>query len=282
MKTPISDALRLAQNRGLLPSALSSVETADLAATLERAAFWSARTTHAAYLADLKKLSDRFTSGEGYENDLGALRLAARRLLEKYGYTPEKGFPGDPALGIPSATPGSLTDLGSERRLNLIFETQAALARGLGQKIRGLARIDVAPAWELVRTTDKAAPRDWDERWLIAASEVNWVGVYRTKDGRKIARKDSPIWPALGSRALFPDALNVDHSPFAFSSGMGLVERALSDLTDYDDPLPGRVGPRGITITKPQDTAPDYIDAGDFIGGQETVNRWLALYRSRA
>jgi len=284
--SPIQQALDLATRRGLLPSSLGAAELSDLAASLEERAFWSARTTHAAYLKDLKKLVERFVKGDGYENDLAQLRLEARRLLAKYGYTPEKGFPGDSARGVPSATPGSLQDLRSERRLNLIYDTQAALARGLGQKIRGIDRIDIAPAWELVRVTDKTTPRDWAERWKIASDNVNAVGVYVLSSGFSrspslIARKDSPIWAALGSRELFDDALNVDHAPFAFNSGMGLIERSLSDLADYDQPAPGISGPRGITLPAPTNTVPDHIDPNDFIGGQATIDRLLGMWRAR-
>jgi hypothetical protein len=38
-----------------------------------------------------------------------------------------------------------------------------------------------------------------------------------------IAPKLSPVWPALGSKSLFPDALGIDHAPFAWGSGMGLL-----------------------------------------------------------
>ena len=273
----VQQALDLARERGLLPSSMTARETAELAATLEGRAFWSARTTHASYLRDLKKLVERWVSGEGYNNDLGRLRMEARALLVRYGYNPEQGFPGDEAMGVPPATPGSLRDLGSEIRLNLIMDTQAALARGLGQKLRGLSRLDTAPAWELVRYTSKAAPRDWPERWQQAVDNVSGAGVYSFR-GRMVARKDSPVWAALGSRALFEDALDVDHPPFAFNSGMGWRETFASDLSGVDLIAPGAAGPRGETI---EPAVPAYVDPQDFIGGQATIDRLLALRRAR-
>ena len=36
-----------------------------------------------------------------------------------------------------------------------------------------------------------------------------------------IARKGATIWEELGSAAIFDDALDTDHPPFAFNSGMG-------------------------------------------------------------
>ena len=50
--------------------------------------------------------------------------------------------------------------------------------------------------------------------------------------GRLIALKTSPIWEALGSRFLFDDALNVDHPPFAFGSGMGWREVPLEEAQE--------------------------------------------------
>lgn len=273
----ISAALKIARDLGLLPSSLSAQETADLAAQMESRAFWSARTTHAAYLAELKKLVERYVSGEGYENDLASLRLEARRLLTAYGYGAEKGFPGDAARGVPSATPGTLRDLSSERRLNLIFDTQAKLARGLGQKERGLSRLDSFPAYELIRVETRTTPREWEERWKIAADNVDNAGVYDIA-GALIAHKKSPIWPALGSRALFSDALDVDHAPFAINSGMGLREKSISDLSGADMTPLGAEPARKQTST---DEVPDYINPDDFIGGQPTVDRLLQQWRAR-
>ena len=54
--TPLTQALQLATDRALFPSALGSADLAGLAASLQERAFWSARTTHAAYLAALKKI----------------------------------------------------------------------------------------------------------------------------------------------------------------------------------------------------------------------------------
>ncbi len=273
MASPIQQALQLAADRGLLPTALGTAEIRELGASILDRSFWSARTTHAKYLKDLKGLVERYTKGEGYNNDLAQLRIEARRLLVSYGYTPEKGFPGDAELGVPEAMPASLQDLSSERRLNLIFDTQTKLMRGLGQKIRGMDRMETAPAWELVRIEDRRVPREWLERFAIASDNVDHVGVYDLP-GRMVARKDSPVWAALGSSALFEDALDVDHSPFAFGSGMGWLERFAVDLPELlsvaiPAPLPANV----IPFKAPE---PEI-----FIGGQSTFEMLAARLRAR-
>lgn len=223
----ITQAMTALMEREVLPSALSSAEIGELSAELRRQTFFSARTTSAAYLAELQALTERFLAG-GYNNDRAQLRIEARRLLVKYGYTPERGFPGDAALGVPAAAPGSLRDLSSERRLNLILETQRQLAAGLGQKLRGAARADTFPAWELVRLESREVPRGsdgeslgWQQRW----SRAGMKPVYdETGRPRLMALKSDPGWLRLGSRQLFDDALDTDHPPFAFRSGFGWEE----------------------------------------------------------
>lgn len=94
------------------------------------------------------------------------------------------------------------------------------------------AALDLFPAYELIRLESRNAPREWLDDWETAAESVQWEGVSRDAFdvGRMLALKSSPIWPAIGSTALFDDALDVDHPPFRFSSGMGWrdVERAES------------------------------------------------------
>lgn len=225
-RDPLFLAVKLAQERELLPTAMSSAELQEFTLRLKERLFFSARSTNLWYVDKLKALVERYVQGEGRDNDLAKLRIEARHLLAQAGYVPEAGFPGDAKLGIPPATAGSLRDLSSEKRLNLIFDTQAQTMRGLGMKLRGMSRIEAQPAWELVRykhAREIQWERDWAKRWTIAADNVEWQGVLRPDNGhlRMIALQTSPIWLALGSSALFADALNVDHPPFAFSSGMG-------------------------------------------------------------
>jgi hypothetical protein len=220
-KDPIFLAVKLAQERGLLPTDLGSADLQLLTQRLKERVFFSARTANLIYLDALKKLVDRHVQGEGRDNDLAKLRLEAKQMLQRLGYTPEGGFPDDKGKPVPPARAGSLQDLGSDKRLNLIFDTQAALARGLGMKLRNLQRQEQYPAVELVRYKDARQPdwrRDWEKRWQIAGENVEWQGALHDQ---MIALQTSPIWAALGSSALFPDALNVDYPPFAFNSGMG-------------------------------------------------------------
>lgn len=230
----LDDALALALDRGVLPTHLGSAEARGLfrEAARERAVF-SARTTSASYLQGLRDLLARMMQG-GYRADRAALRVEARELLARLGYDPETGFPGDQALGIPPAKPGSLQDLGSAARLNLILDTQEGLLRGRAQRDRGLGRADVFPAWELVRVGTRRVPRgemgtkSWGVRWF----EANGPGPYldpATGRARLVALKTDGIWSRLGDAGFFDDGLDVDHPPFAYNSGMGWRELSRRD-----------------------------------------------------
>ena len=111
---------------------------------------------------------------------------------------------------------GSLTDPGSRRRLELIFDVQTGLAQG---KARWLADVDpdvvkAYPAFEFVRLSPRDKWRDWPQRWKAAGlpDPVLTGGDYGM---RMIALKSDPNWSKLSRFGLpFP--------PLDFQSGMGL------------------------------------------------------------
>lgn len=213
-----TDAFRFARERGLLPTGFGTAELAELEAALKERAVFSARTTNAVYLDALKQRIERFIA-DGYEGDAGKLRVELKELLSLLGYDPETGFAGDAALGVPPARAGSLQDLSSDKRINLILDTQLELMAGKGQEQRGLSAeaLELYPAWELVRIKAARVPRDWFKRFKQAGGRV-----LEDADGRKrlVAHKLDEVWSVLGDQAIFRDALGVSHPPFAFGSGM--------------------------------------------------------------
>jgi hypothetical protein len=204
----------VAAERELWPTALGSREIAEVPEVLKSRAVFSARTTNARYLAELKARVERYLAA-GYKGDKATLRVELKRELRRLGYSPLSGFPGDEGLGIPPAEPGSLRDLSSDRRINLILDTQLRLMTGKAQRVAGLsaAAMERYPAWELVRTEGRRIPRDWPKRWVEAGGVLF--------EGRMMALKDAEVWSVIGDPAMFPDALGVDHPPFAHASGMG-------------------------------------------------------------
>ena len=229
--TEITDALRAAQRRGDRPTSLGTAELRDLGEAVLSNSVFSARATNAVFVSKLKEVVDLLASGD---LDEASARLALLETLRAVGYTPEGGFPDAPAGSVPPAVAGSLQDLSSFRRLNLIVETQAALMRGKGWQMRGQveSRLRAFPAWELVRIFPVAIPRDWQSRWAIAGG--------RLKNGRMLALKGDPVWGEIGSYENFEDALGVDHPPFAFNSGMGWREISADEVAQL-----GLSGPHG-------------------------------------
>lgn len=212
----VDEALRLAKARGVLPTALDTVGiresfTQDV---LARSVF-SACTTHASYLRSVEKQVEQVLQGR----DPVQARTILKGLLTRAGYTPEKGFPGDRKLDIPPARPGSIRDLSSNARLDLILATQTALLEGQAMESTGNTpeALEKAPGWELVRGAARLAPRDWVTRWKAAGGRVVKDATGRV---RLVALKADPIWSVLGDHAVFADALGVSHPPFAFRSGM--------------------------------------------------------------
>ena len=147
----LTEAFKLAKERGILPTWMGTAELRELETALKERAVFSARTTHADYLQALRTAINQLIDG-GY-GGAGGVEGRLKQMLAQLGYDPVTGFPGDEELGIPPAEPGSLRDLSSDRRINLILDTQTQLLAGKGQQQRGLepAALDLFPCYELVR-----------------------------------------------------------------------------------------------------------------------------------
>jgi hypothetical protein len=205
----IFDAFKAAQARGDMPTDLSSKELRELSAGVRSLSVFTSRGTNAVFVSKIKEVINAVTAGE---MDEATARWTLMETLRSLGYTPEGGFPGD-AGKVPPAVKGSLTDLSSRRRLDLIIRTQVDLMRGAGMQMNGMSPSKLAnfPCWELVRIYPVRVPRDWPERWATVGGTMY--------EGRMIAPKGDAIWGELGSN--FDDSLDVDYPPFAFNSGMG-------------------------------------------------------------
>ena len=178
-------------------------------------ALMSARTTQERYLLRLQAVLAEVADGR--VNDARARELLIGEL-RSMGYNSEAGgFPGD--AGIPPATPGSLTDLASRMRLNLIIRTNQQTAQALGQIARSEDPViaELYPAYELRSGSYRRRHRqDWPARWSAAGSAVGWEGAL---PHRMWALKSSPIWQALGDgEGGYRDTLGNPYPPFAWGS----------------------------------------------------------------
>lgn len=210
------DAVEWARQRGVLPTTLSTRDLESLPAEIRRLAFFSSKVAEAGLLQDMQdnlaELVRGVSDGPGQGLDQATVRLRLKQLLERSGYRPETG------------TQGSIQDLRTDARLNLIIETQARMAQGYGQWTRTNsdgARL-AFPAQELVRLFQRRVPRGfevrkgqiverdpqyWQNRWKAAGGEIY--------EGRMIALKDSPVWAEISR-------FGTPWPPFDFNSGMGV------------------------------------------------------------
>ena len=213
-----------ARARKLLPTRMSSRELLTLSADVRAASVFSAKVSNARHLGVFADVMDRIISGE---INTAKGRELMRESLAVIGYSTERGFPESGEEWEP-VKPGSVQDHSSTRRINLQIDTTSEMYFGKARKDSALERVESWPFWELIRARIPAgAPRNWPERWEA-------VGGVLQKGKRMIAHKLDPIWRELGSSENFDDALDVDHEPFAFNSGMIRSELRLKDVVGMD------------------------------------------------
>jgi hypothetical protein len=238
--TSLSEAVKVLLAKGIMPTSLDTDGLRQLDRALRNQSLFSAETTNAYLLQRYK--------------DLFANLLEPQRLLE---YTP--AFPGD-TLGRRTYSPayvreeikkflaaigyrplpeeaGTIKDLSSDARIDLVIKTNTEMAQGQGWWLQGQddAVLDEWPAQELFRAEGRKVPRDWFYRWQLAGGQTgDPIGTGWTitpEDSRLIALKNHPIWTNLGSSTLFQDGLDQPWPPFAFNSGMWVrdVDRATAE-----------------------------------------------------
>lgn len=201
----------------LLPTSLGTDETrARYAREILARSVFSARMASAPYLAKVREVCAAFAAGE-----IGAA-AARERLLRALAQM------GHPTRGV---DPNDLRDHASERRLNLIVETQREMAASVAQlAAQNEGTLAQFPGWLLTRLALRRVPRkDWGARWRAAGESVGWTGAYprfvHADGGGYVALKSSPVWAALGDgTGGFRDALGNPFPPFAYSSGLGWLQ----------------------------------------------------------
>ncbi len=184
-RTPVGTALRTAELEGL-PLAL------------RKNAFFSAGVESARFLERAKRSIDKSISQFGVNRDRASFVKEMQDLATELGIRPTDG------------TRGTIMDIGSARRLRLIYDVQTAMARNEADWRDGQqpAVLNAYPAQELLRVEDREEPRDWPQRWRDAGGQF-------FDGGRMVALKVDPIWIAISR-------FDQPWPPFDFGSGMGV------------------------------------------------------------
>ena len=200
---PFAEATDALQRRQLLPTTGNSLQLSALPAALRDSSMFSSKVNDARILQAAKDRIAAIVQPEGrapgQSMNTATAREQLRDLLKSLGYAPEQG------------KEGSIEDLTSRSRLDLIIDQNVASARGRGQWAGTQDRdiLDEWPCQELIRVIESRKKRNWRARWRGAGG--HFYG------GRMIARKDSPVWTRI-SRFGTPWA------PFDYNSGMDVED----------------------------------------------------------
>lgn len=207
---PFEEAIASREVRTILPTTANTNQLSQLAPAIRERAMFSARVTNESFLRRANDLITRIVSPETIKDpatgqarpakpgefmDPATARLELKKQLAASGYQP------DPTLR------GTLQDLSSDMRLNLIIKTNSDMARNYAYFEQGQdpAILDAWPAQELFRAELRQEPRDWRERWVRAGGKLYGE--------RMIAPKNDPVWETIS-------AFGLPYPPFDFNSGM--------------------------------------------------------------
>jgi len=207
---PFKDAVGLLQKKELMPTTAGSAELKKLSADITRRAAFSAKVTNTVFLQRAYDLIGRIVdptaagSAPGTYMDKATFRLELKNFLQSIGYAADEG------------KAGTIQDLASDGRLNLIADMNTQLSQGYGQFVQAQDAqvLDAFPAQELYRAGNffSKLQRDWPSKWRVAGG--SFYG-----GGRMIALKSDPIW----MRSLDAGGFNRfgnPYPPFDYNSGM--------------------------------------------------------------
>lgn len=226
-----------------MPTSLDSAGLKQLGAAWHRQNFTSAQTLLTGLLDDYKKKVEKILNpvdvvrGDGSTvqegMDLATARVEIRELQRQLGYSPTPG------------EEGTIKDLSSDKRIDLVIKTNQQLSQGAGDFIRQNDEdvIDLFPALELYRLEAREKERDWEQRWRIACAVANDPKAAGALEmhGRMVALKSSGVWQALGDgEGGFSDTLGNPFPPFAFNSGMWTREVDREDAESLGVIEPGQ------------------------------------------
>jgi hypothetical protein len=205
---PFREALASVAVKTILPTSLKSDDLMAIAIYLRERARFSAQTMNAEYLQTIddvieKILHPQTIDGRTVGMDYATGHQELKQALDRLNYEPTPG------------KVGTIEDLSSSARLDLVLRTNVEMAHGYGEYVQGMDEeaLDQFPAQELFRLESRKEPRDWPTRWADAGGPFFGGSSPDYPTGRMIALKTDPIWEAIS-------AFGLPYPPFDFGSGM--------------------------------------------------------------
>ncbi len=129
----ILTALKQWRSRRIVPTVLSAAKLREVGRQIMERSVISARTTSAKYLGRVAEVLDSMIGGV---MDKASGRWELIKKLSELGYDAETGFPEDMGK-VPPAERGTMADLASGSRLNLLLETNQRTAHNYGKLVVG-------------------------------------------------------------------------------------------------------------------------------------------------
>lgn len=168
--------------------------------------------------------------------------------------------------GLPSLGPkGSIADIHSSARANLIYRQQTSSAYGYANWQAGQDpdALEAAPAQELVRFEERKMKRNWHERWRAAGGTIYPGPGLDGREGRLVALKTDPVWANLSR-------FGTPWPPYDFNSGVWVEDVLLDEAIDL-----------GVIPSNAPPPAPVFEDfnrelAADLNGVGQEGRSWLA------
>ncbi len=181
--------------KAVVASGLDSSQWNGVQAAFKNRAFFSSRCVYLRSLSVLQRKSAAIADGTLSRSEL---RRDVREILGREGYS------------APEGKAGTLQDMTSKRRLDLIIDTNVRQARGFVRTLQATmpGALAAFPCQELYRQRQRQVPRNWPQRWAAAGGRV-YGG------GRMIAPTSDPIWTRIS-------AFGNPFPPFDFNSGMNV------------------------------------------------------------
>lgn len=244
--TTLPEAVKIWLAKGIMPTGLDTAGLRELDKSLLNQSVFSAQTLNQ-YLLQLYK--DRVAgilnppkTGTTQFNQ-GYITQDVKDFLATVGYRP---LPGEE---------GTLKDLSSDARIELVVKTNKDMAQGQGYWMESQDKValDGWPAWELFRAQSRKVPRDWIDRFQLAGSRSGdpiGTGWIITPDERLFALKNHIIWMLLGSPKLFQDGLGRPWPPFAFNSGMWIRQTPRKIVESIGLLKPGAPAPQPMSLER--------------------------------
>lgn len=230
--TPIryKEAVAKLGAKTVIGSTLSSAEWADVPAALRDAAFFSSRVESLRLLGRMQGgLGDWMTGArETLPNGKVALKVGSRAdfVAQMSAFAEREG------LGsVDPKDAGTVKDITSQKRQELIFDTQVKLATGYGDRKQAMDPdvLDEFPAQRFVRVQEVAEPRTWHTQF----------------EDQVALKTDTGFWIAINQDFGLP------HAPWGWGCGHDVedVDRAESNALGLTKP--------GERITPVDVPAPD-------------------------